>query len=72
MQVGKQGIERIKGASELAAVMAERGIELRKKGRVLVARCPFHEEKTPSFTVTPSKGSTTASGAGPLVTCSAS
>ena len=56
MQVSKEGIDRIKGASDLAAVMAERGIELRKKGRVLVARCPFHEEKTPSFTVTPAKG----------------
>jgi DNA primase len=56
MQITKDGIERIKGASDLAGVMAERGIELRKKGRVLVARCPFHEEKTPSFTVTPAKG----------------
>jgi len=56
MQVTKAGIERIKGASDLAAVMAERGIELRKKGRVLVARCPFHAEKMPSFTVTPAKG----------------
>jgi hypothetical protein len=56
MQVTKAGIERIKGASDLAAVMAERGIELRRRGRVLVARCPFHEEKTPSFTVTPAKG----------------
>ena len=42
MQVSKEGVERIKGASDLAAVLAERGIELRKKGRVLVARCPFH------------------------------
>src|SRR5262249_60224438 len=36
--------------------VAEHGIEIRKKGRVLVARCPFHEEKTASFTITPSKG----------------
>ena len=57
MQVTKEGIERIKGANPLDAVVAERGIELRKKGRVLVGRCPFHQpDKTPSFTVTPSKG----------------
>jgi hypothetical protein len=56
MQVTKEGIERVKGASDLAAVISERGVELQKKGRMLVARCPFHEEKTPSFTVTPSKG----------------
>ena len=53
MQVSKEGIERVKAANELSAVIAERGIELRKKGRVLVgfretngkfvadlARCP--------------------------------
>ena len=57
MQVSKEGIERIKAASELTAVLAERGIELKRKGRTLVARCPFHQpDKTPSFTVTPSKG----------------
>ena len=56
MQVTKDGIERVKAANELSAVIAERGIEIRKKGRVLVARCPFHEEKTPSFTITPAKG----------------
>jgi len=56
MHITKVGIERIKGANDLAAVVAERGIELRKKGRQLVASCPFHKEKTPSFTVTPSKG----------------
>jgi len=54
--VSKEGIERVKAANELSAVIAERGIELRKKGRVLVGRCPFHEEKTPSFTITPAKG----------------
>ena len=56
MQVTKEGIEAVKAANELLSVVAERGIELRKKGRVAVARCPFHEEKTASFTITPSKG----------------
>jgi DNA primase len=57
MQVTKEGIERIKGSNDLAAVVAERGIEVAKKGRVLVARCPFHSpDKSPSFTMTPSKG----------------
>ncbi len=56
MQVTKEGIERIKSANELAAVIAERGIEIKRAGKGLVASCPFHEEKTPSFTITPSKG----------------
>ncbi|RPH35098.1 MAG: hypothetical protein EHM91_17665, partial [Planctomycetota bacterium] len=56
MQVTKEGIERIKSASDLAAVVAERGIRLEKKGRQLVAPCPFHKEKTASFNVSSSKG----------------
>ena len=56
MQVTKAGIERIKSANDLAAVVAERGIELRKRGRQLVASCPFHKERTASFNVSPAKG----------------
>jgi DNA primase len=56
MQVTKEGIERIKSANEIAAVVAERGIELKKKGRQLVAPCPFHKEKTASFNVSSAKG----------------
>jgi DNA primase catalytic core len=56
MQVTKEGIERIKKANDLAEVVAERGVGIQKKGNTLVASCPFHEEKTPSFVLTPSKG----------------
>ena len=56
MHVTKEGIEQIKSANELARVVAERGIEVKRRGKSLVASCPFHEESTPSFTITPSKG----------------
>jgi len=56
MQVSKDGIERIKLANPLADVVAERGIELKKKGRQLVASCPFHKERTASLNVSSAKG----------------
>jgi DNA primase catalytic core len=57
MQVTKEGIEIVKQANPLADVVSERGITLKRKGRTLIARCPFHDpDKTPSFVVTPPKG----------------
>ena len=42
-------------AADLVEVLKARGILLKQKGTEFVACCPFHEEKTPSFTVTPTK-----------------
>src|SRR3972149_7816369 len=57
MQVTKEGIEAVKAANELQAIVAERGIELKRKGRHLVGHCPFHaDQKTAAFTVTPNRG----------------
>src|SRR3972149_9884775 len=56
MQVTKEGIECIKRANDLAEIVAERGIAIQKKGSTLLASFPFHEEKTPSFVLAPSKG----------------
>jgi len=55
-RITRDGIDRIKAANPLADIVAERGIRLERRGRHLFALCPFHDEKTPSFVVTPQKG----------------
>ena len=44
---------RVKEANELAALVEDYACPLRRRGRTMVALCPFHQEKTPSFTVFP-------------------
>ena len=41
--------------ADIVEVLGRR-IQLKKAGREFKACCPFHDEKTPSFTVSPSKG----------------
>lgn len=45
----------LKAANPIADVIGSR-IELKRNGRELYACCPFHNDKTPSFTVVPEKG----------------
>ena len=48
-------VEAVKSAADIVAVVEER-TSLRKQGARLVGRCPFHEERTPSFSVNPGQG----------------
>jgi len=46
----------VKARVDLVALVASRGIELRKSGSQFVGLCPFHDERTPSFYVAPERG----------------
>jgi DNA primase len=56
MRVSREGIDEIKRRNDLAEVVTEHGIELKKRGRTLFGLCPFHEEKTASFGVSREAG----------------
>jgi len=55
-RIPESEIERVKREIDLAALVRSKGIELKRHGsKDLAGRCPFHEEKTASFIVTPAK-----------------
>jgi DNA primase len=51
MRVSRMGIDEIKRRNDLAEVVTEHGIELKRRGRTLFGLCAFHAEKTASFSV---------------------
>ena len=53
--IRKETIDKI---FEIAAIEEVVGdfVNLKKRGANLLGNCPFHNEKTPSFTVSPTKG----------------
>jgi hypothetical protein len=48
-------IERIFDAAQITDVVSE-FVSLKRRGVNYLGLCPFHNEKTPSFTVSPAKG----------------
>ena len=53
--IPRETIDRIFAAAKIEDVVGDY-VSLRKRGANLIGLCPFHNEKTGSFTVSPSKG----------------
>ncbi|MBR1775340.1 MAG: DNA primase [Bacteroidales bacterium] len=53
--ISKEDIDRIMDAVKIEEVVGD-FIELKRRGVNYIACCPFHNEKTPSFNVNPTKG----------------
>ena len=48
-------IDEIKSVADIVSVIGDY-VELKRSGSNYIGLCPFHNEKTPSFSVSPSKG----------------
>ncbi len=55
MRISPETIQQILQATDITEVVGEY-VSLRKRGANMIACCPFHNEKTPSFYVSPAKG----------------
>jgi len=55
VRLTKDTIDQIQESIDIVEVIND-FVSLKRKGHYYSACCPFHQEKTPSFTVTPSKG----------------
>ncbi len=53
--VPRETIDEIRSRSDIVEVVSECGVVLRPAGQSYKGLCPFHDEKTPSFTVSPQK-----------------
>ncbi len=61
--IDRQTVDKIKDAANIVDVVSE-FVALRRAGANYKGLCPFHNEKTPSFVVTPSRGTCHCFGCG--------
>jgi DNA primase len=54
MRIPPEKIEEIRSANDIVDVISQH-VRLKKRGKSYVGLCPFHQEKTPSFTVSSEK-----------------
>ena len=55
MAVSREFLQQLTAAADIVQIVGER-VSLQKRGNNYFGLCPFHNEKTPSFSVNPSKG----------------
>ena len=55
LNLSRETIEQVQQTADIVEVVGD-FVSLKKKGQYMMACCPFHNEKSPSFSVTPSKG----------------
>lgn len=53
-RISEQSIEKVRQAADIVEVVSSY-VELKQRGRNFFGLCPFHNEKTPSFSVNPDK-----------------
>ena len=62
-RIKDSSVEAVKSAAEILPLV-EDYVRLRKAGGTYKGLCPFHQERTPSFTVTPTRGTFKCFGCG--------
>lgn len=55
MKIPDEKIQEVRDATDIAEVVSQY-VTLKKRGRSYLGLCPFHQEKTPSFSVDPVRG----------------
>ena len=55
MRISQETVQQILQAADVTEIVGEY-VSLKKRGANMIACCPFHNEKTPSFYVSPAKG----------------
>ncbi len=56
MAINREIIEKVKQTADIVSIISGHGVLLKQAGSRYKALCPFHQEKTPSFTVNPQRG----------------
>src|SRR5215470_2675021 len=62
-RIKDESVERVKATMEILPLV-EDVVRLRKAGSTYKGLCPFHQERTPSFTVSPARGTFKCFGCG--------
>src|SRR5881275_3355190 len=62
-RIKDESVERVKAIMEILPLV-EDVVRLRKAGGTYKGLCPFHQERTPSFTVSPARGTFKCFGCG--------